>query len=94
LGAAGLQAPPSQPLPQGRHHIPGGRGWALEEPGGAAKPVPEESHPLGMCPPPRLGGGAGVKAMEEENGPCLIEAARKQSHLSGEDAEPNSRRKL
>lgn len=28
-----------------------------------------------------------MKATEEENGPCLIEAARKQSHLSGEDSE-------
>lgn len=89
-------------LPVFRHHrsspfpnVPGGRGWVMvgqgqESPGGLqSRPVlvPEESQPLGTRPPPRLDGGAGVKAIEEENGPCLIEAARKQSHLSGEDSE-------
>lgn len=28
-----------------------------------------------------------MKAIEEGNGPCLIEAAGKQRHLSGEDSE-------
>lgn len=28
-----------------------------------------------------------MKTIEEEKGPCLAGAARKQSHLSGEDSE-------
>ena len=94
-GVAGVQAPSSQSLSQGRHHIPGGRGWVMvgqgqESPGGPQDrpaPVPKESQPLGSRPPPHLDGGAGVKATEEENGPCVTEATRKQSHLSGEDSE-------
>lgn len=45
-----------------------------------------EPAPWHASTPPSFDGGAGVKVIEEENRPCLIEAARKQSHLSGEDS--------
>lgn len=61
------------------------------EPGGGRRAGQRRSLRIGsplarVHPPLRLNGGAGVKAIEEENGPCLIEAACKQSHLSGEDS--------
>lgn len=53
LAAVRVQTPPPQPLLQGKHHIPGDRGWGMVDQGQESLGG-LQSHPLGMHPAPAL----------------------------------------